>query len=220
MSDDKQSKLWQQWAGGLSDAARTALGQDEPTKLAIPKVVRHDDEDEDAYREFAATLTDQARVALDAAASAGAPVVEDVDMSVARFGLVEAPDGEWASIKLFKTAEGLARRVGMLEGEDMVVWGFVGFPLQLTRGPQRYLLLPGDEAVMVPMYEGGPVKRVPADLVESLPVQEDGYIGPPELANTKVVHAKLGSESGQPAATGQDADDEDDGEEPEGSNVD
>jgi hypothetical protein len=108
-----------------------------------------------------------------AQASPRAPAV------VPQFCLVECPDGEWPVVKTFPTADALAQRVGELHGQDCVVWAFYGIPLRLTRGPRRHLLLPDGTAL--PATWGG-AGRVSADQFTSADVQDDGFVGPPELS--------------------------------------
>jgi hypothetical protein len=98
-----------------------------------------------------------------------------------RYGLCEAEDGEWAVMRLFKTPEQLARRLGELEGQDTVALPFYGVPLPFTKGPRRFLALPDGGYVTVPLYPGEPVKRVEASEV-SVPVEPHGYVGPREMA--------------------------------------
>lgn len=216
MSKDKNS-LWEKWAAGLSPEARAALGGEPADVLPVERVPAADGDDEAAYAALLASLSPVARQALGESAQARPPAPEqEYDATLARYGLVECPDGEWGAMRIFKRVEGLASRVGQLEGEDVVVWAFFGLPVRLTKGPQRYLLLPNGKAVMVPAYEGGPTKVVDADLLDTLEIQEDGYLGPPELANSKLVHTKL--EGPQPEnASAQGGDDDDD---PEDAKVD
>jgi hypothetical protein len=208
MSKDKSS-LWEQWVSQLSPEARQALEGRPADELPVERSQPPDDDEAYAYDALLNALSPEAREALEAAAHRPEPrPEEEYDGSVARYGLVECPDGDWGAMRLFKRVEGLAARVGQLEGEDVVVWAFFGLPLRLTKGPQRYLLLPNGKAIMVPMYEGGPCKIVDAGLIDVLEVQEDGYLGPPELANNKLVHNKL-EEPETTHAKGGDDDDED-----------
>lgn len=105
------------------------------------------------------------------------------DATAGRFGLVETRGGEWGVMRLFKSLNGLASRIAALEGQDVVVHAFYGIPLPLTKGPQRYIFAPdGLTAMMIPMYVNGPVQVVEADLVSAIDRQEDGFVGPPALA--------------------------------------
>jgi hypothetical protein len=189
---DKQTQAWETWTDTLTAKAKAALQRVEPSRLPVETSPRSDDEEADAYASFRDSLTGKAQEWLDAGVDTEPKPDEEVDTSVARWGLVEAPDGEWATMRLFKTPEGLAKRIASLEGQDVVVAAFFGLPLQVTRGTQRYLILPGgQQAVMIPIYAGGPCKLVPANVLDSLEIQDDGFLGPPELANTLLVSDKL-----------------------------
>jgi len=213
-AEDKQAQAWEFWQASLSPAARKALDEPEPPALPVSSPAASADDEEDAYAELCERLSVQAREALDQAepaAPSSPDTIERPDQLLARPCLVESPNGDWATLRVFKTMEGLARRIGDLEGSDTVVWAVFGVPMRLTKGPQRYLLLPdGENAIMVPMYSGGPVKKVEASLLEGLEMQEDGFIGPYELANTKVVSAKLENQQPAPAKGKESSDDDDD----------
>ena len=214
--EQKQAEIWKTWTGALSEAARKALQHKEPPALPVETSPTKDDEETDAYHKFRMSLSLEAREWLDNNVDTTLKPDEEIDTSVARFGIVEGPDGDWPMMRLYKTPEALARRVGQLEGEDMVLWCFFGLPIQITRGPQRFLLLPGGtQAVTIPLIEGGPCKVVPADLLDGVEIQDDGFIGPPELANTKLVMAKLEPAKKKKASSSAD-DDEDDDEEDAG----
>jgi hypothetical protein len=179
---------WSEWASGLSRAARKAL---EPTsRLPVPAPVQ--DAHEAEFLSLRAGLTRAAREALDGMA-ASPPSYQQADARLARPCLVEAPDGDWPLLRQFHSLEDLVRRLGQLEGEDVVAWAFFGIPLPFTRGPQRYLALPdGVRAITVPLYEGGPIRAVPLqDVLDTLGVQEDGFLGPPELSDTRIVTSRL-----------------------------
>ncbi len=100
-----------------------------------------------------------------------------------RYILVENPDGEAPRTRLFRSAESLAERLGALDGADLYVVMTWGEPLLVTRGPQRYLRLPGGtHAVTIPRYKGAPVRVVEWSLLEdAVALEDDGYLGPPAL---------------------------------------
>lgn len=135
-----------------------------------------------AYAALLDRLPASARDAMRAAKTGDPPAPPAPPAAAARYCLVESPDGEWARLRTFKTAEAAARRLGELEGRDVVVWAFYGVPLQFTRGPQRHVLLPDGSAVSVPLFAGGPVEVVDAGTLGDLAFEEAGYVGPPELA--------------------------------------
>ena len=65
-----------------------------------------------------------------------------------------------------------------------MVWCFYGVPLRFTVGPQRYLMMPDQNtALSIPLVKGAKLVRADADLIP-LEWQEDGFVGPPYLANT------------------------------------
>lgn len=99
-----------------------------------------------------------------------------------RFGCVECESGEFPIVRLFKTADALARHIGKLEGRDVSVVPFYGSYLRISAGRQRYMQLPdGESLILVPRDGIGAATIVDADLVD-FEWQEDGFIGPPELA--------------------------------------
>lgn len=98
------------------------------------------------------------------------------------YGLFESPDGEWATVRMFRNAEDLARRISELEGQDIVVLPFVGIPLALTKGSPRHLLLPDNAtAAAIPLAEGLPVELVSVRSIADKEIQEDGYLGHPAM---------------------------------------
>lgn len=131
------------------------------------------------FREWAARLPAGAASVAATYAAGSAPPDPLPDLPC-RYGLVEAPDGEMPSLRLFRTPEALAARVAELDGRDVAVWAFFGVPVPLTVGPARHLLLPDGRAARVPAFPGDP----PA-VVDSAPpgaaLQEDGFLGPPDL---------------------------------------
>jgi len=198
----KKNEAWDLLLSALSPEARAALTRTEPSPLAGKVVTPDEDDDSVAFNKFVAQLSPEARQAfLRKPAGTPEPKVEDAN---ARWGVVESTDGEWAQMRLFKTADALVRRVSQLEGTDTVVWCFYGIALQVTKGPQRYLSLPGGtQLIQVPLFEGGPAKVVDADLLGNLVFEEAGYVGPPELAESHPV-----TPDKVPATAGGDDDDD------------
>lgn len=210
---DKSAQAWQQFLGMLTPTTRSAVQELEPRSPLMPETpVSVTDEETDNYRAFRNTLSAHASGQLEemAVVPADEEVIEP-DEKLVRYCLVECPDGDWSMVRMFKQPEGLARRIGQLEGEDMVVWAMYGIPLRITKGPQRYLMLPdGQTALTIPVIEGGPVKQVDADLLDSLELQDDGYIGPPELAHAHAItQQKKSSPPSAPAKGKKKANDDD-----------
>lgn len=99
-----------------------------------------------------------------------------------RYACVESDNGEFAKLRVFRSADALARYLAAAEGRDTVVWCFYGVPLRFTQGPTRYLFLPdGRTALTIPSSPDQPAIPVPADSVTT-PIQDDGFLGPPYLA--------------------------------------
>lgn len=209
MSTEKQKKseAGEVFLGTLTKRARAAMERSAAGPLMCPPEPEPvDDDAELAGAAFVKTLTKAARSKLEAMPAAPPPEAAVAAGGVPRYAVVECPDGEWAQLRTFKNYEGLARRLQQLEGTDTVVWCFYGVPLSITKGPQRYLELPGGtQKVLIPMFAGGPCRLVDADLLGKLAVQEDGYIGPPELATALPVEEKV-----KPTGGGDDDDDDDD----------
>lgn len=198
----KKNEAWEAMLAKLSKPARAAMSSsDNPLVPVVPQVEQ--DDDGDAYQAFLAKLSPTARAAYAAKTPEPQPAA-GVEEASPRWGIVEATDGEWAKMRLFKTAEALAKRVQELEGTDTVVWCFYGLPLPLSKGPQRYLTMPsGKQLMQVPLYEGAPTKLVDADLLPHLEAEEAGYVGPRELSEA----APLAKEK-IPVTAGPDDDDD------------
>lgn len=204
MSDKKKSEAGEQFLASVPESTRLALLGLAAGPLAVPQPPEeYDDEGDAEGRAFLASVPESTRLALLGGPPAP-PLEAAVDNAIPRYGVVESTDGEWAQMRTFKNAEGLARRLQQLEGTDTVVWCFYGVALPVTKGPQRYLDLPGGrQKIQIPMYEGGPCRVVDADLLGKLPVEEAGFVGPPELATAMPAEQLV-------KATGGGDDDEDD----------
>lgn len=206
---DKQTEAWNFWLSTLSNEAKDALNNKEPQKAELKTKPIHDYDDcSENYSVFRNCLSLEAKEALDKC-NAELSIENEIDTSTAKFGIVECPDGEWGMMRLYKTVEGLAKRVGQLENTDIVIWCFFGLPIQLTMGLPRYLLLPGGEkAVQIPLVPEAPCKIVSVDSLKNIEIQDDGFIGPPELANTKIVQSKLEANIKKPVNKSNDEADE------------
>lgn len=173
-----------QFTQSLTDATRRALkaGMRIKHPLDAPPVEQLGEEYDD-FAAYRAELSPETQRQLDELVPAAEDKVPDPDVNAACFGMVEAENGEWAKMRLFPDVEALAMRLALQEGQDVVVWCFYGIPLKLSRGPQRYLMLPdGQNAVKIPMGAVGPVEFVDGSFLDSFEMQEDGFIGPPQLA--------------------------------------
>ena len=88
--------------------------------------------------------------------------------------LVESPDGEFPAVRFFSSPEALALRIKELDGEDVVVQIFYGFPVPITKSPGRVIILPNNSFVCLDPV----VKTLSADLMDrDLLVQDDGFLG-------------------------------------------
>lgn len=197
MSDKPKKTPWEVWRERLP--AATAARIDAPP-AAAPAT------DFDA---FVSALPAKARGAVAAATDGPPPPPSEVPRpATERFGCVESENGEFARLIMFKDADALAKYLGAAEGDDKVIWCFYGVPLRFTVGPQRYLMLPdGETAVSVPVTPGAKILRVEADLVGT-DFQEDGFVGPPHLANTDGLQVEAPPEPGTKALDDDEAGDE------------
>ncbi len=174
------------WLTTLSERARASLtssGEGPCNDL---------DEEEQEFDAWLSTLSPAARAVI-SACKPEAPASCEVtpDETVYEYAGVECQDGESPVVRLFRTAEALARHIGKLEGRDVYFMPFHGTPLGISIGPTRYLSLPdGDSLLMVPVKGEGACRRIDAELVE-FELQDDGYLGPYELGHTHVVASKL-----------------------------
>ncbi len=176
----------------LTPEARAAMTRGRADPFAAPPPP--DDPVDDAQAAYAALLsrlTPEARAAMTRgrAAPPPPPPPPKIAPNAARYCAVEAVDGEWAQLRVFKTAEAAARRLGEVEGRDMVVWVFYGVPCQFTVGPRRHLFLPDGTALPVPLYQGEGVTPVDAAALGDTAFETSGFVGPPELAVTPPAEA-------------------------------
>lgn len=184
MPKPDQPTAYDRWFSSLSAKARRAISEAPP--------VAESDEEHD-YNCWRDSLSGRARDLVDAqAATAGEPVEpDDFDSGVVRYGLVECESGEYPVVRLFKSADAMARHLGKLEGRDVCAAAFYGYFLKIGRGPARLLQLPWRKALIAVPRDGlGPIHHVGADLVE-FDWQEDGFLGPPDLANSAALEEKL-----------------------------
>jgi hypothetical protein len=166
---ERKNQAWEFARSKLTRATANALDGDEPACLAVES-----DEPAETFAVASAKLTAsaQAEITLKSTTEATGPPPG----LAMRYCLLVCPDGEAPRIYALKTPEGAARKLGSLEGADAFVAPFYGLPLGFTvGGPERHLLLPGGDAVTVPLYEGAPVRRLEKS---PLAEQANGYVGP------------------------------------------
>ncbi len=178
MTDKQKAQDTEAFLATLTSSARRVLTV-EPLQPRDTSSVASDDETEGSA--FAATLTSAARKALQASGKTPDPSPKAEDLAAPSYCLIEANDGEWPIMRSFNNVKQLAARIRELEGRDVVVWAFYGVLLPLSAGPERYILLPGDKAVSVPLFDGGPVKIVDVATLDGITMEPSGYLGPIEL---------------------------------------
>jgi hypothetical protein len=106
------------------------------------------------------------------------------------FCIVVCPDGEIPQLHTCHSAEEVAERMKALLDDDAYAFPFLGIPLPFTEAPSRVLFLPDDTAVPI-NAEGRAAIDAAEDHAEDIILQDDFYVGPPELklitARTEVV---------------------------------
>jgi len=211
-TETKQQVAWAAFAKKLSPRARAAL------MAGSTDLVKADDEAEE-YAAWRARLSEGAREKLDESV----PQVEkpelDANPNTYQFTLIEHFDGEYPVVRTFKSAELMALHIARLEGQNVTVTAFYGVVMRLTKGPTRYLTMPDREtALTVPHGGFGPSKRVELDLLGCLDVQEDGFLGDPELCEPATVVEKCEKQirdvASRQAAGDEDDEDQDEDDEP------
>jgi len=146
-----------------------------------------------------AGLPEATRLALEAAEPQEFELPED---TVPGFCMVECHEGEFPLLRIFATLEGLVARMAKLEGQDVTVHPFWGIPLPFSTAPNRVLLLPGDKAI------GINKSQRPVDVSEkTLEVQEDCFLGMPELSIAPPSYIKEDAARAEALAAAADADD-------------
>lgn len=188
------AEKYQAWVDGLPPASRAALARTPPGPPGPPA------EDPLLPADRAAALA-AARPAPPSPAFAGPPSPRPPAWIL---DCTEGDDG-WPQRKVFDSFEKLADWVRRREGTDTVVYGSVGWPLIITRGPDRLIIAQDRSAYRLTHAGLEFIPEIPPDL--EIDVQEDGFLGPPELLGG-VDHFEADAET--PPAEEADADDFDD----------
>lgn len=94
--------------------------------------------------------------------------------------LVICPDGEVPTLQTFHTPEELAERMRHYSDSDVYAFPFIGIPLPFTEAPARVMFLPDDTAVAV-NAEGSVAVAAADDSVKDVILQDDWFLGAPEL---------------------------------------
>lgn len=190
---------WEAWLQRLPADVRARLDNQDGQRVAPPVLPN-------AYDVWLSGLPEEVARKLSSTRDVSAPTVEE-EKDVMRWGLFESHSGDYPVCRTFATPEELVRYMGSLETQDVAVRPFWGLPLRFTAGPQRYLFLPdGVTALQIPLYAGGPCKRVDADLLANLVWQDDGFLGHPSLLESV-------TDLTEQAGDAEDDDDEEDSEE-------
>lgn len=165
---------WESWFSGLREDSRAAIQR----RLEAPPI----EEESEAYAEWLGTLGEDVQEALancaqqvDECWRGGLPTKNGM-----RYGLIECLAENRPVMRIFPDPFLLVRRLVELDGQDVTVWMFYGVPLPLTKGPLRYLLLPGAEYAL-PVVEQAVTTPVRIDTVAHLEVESEGYLGPAYL---------------------------------------
>lgn len=157
---------WERFLAALSPLAQSQQRPVEPgEELAVSPAFQHAVE----------ALSPLARQAVDAAASV--PPSAWPGGRKPLWLMVEAEEGEWANIKVFRTEDALLRRLRALEGKDVQAFAVYGIPIPFSRAPHRIVFLPDGQARQLG------VQITAVEVMETqVTLQEDGFLGPPELA--------------------------------------
>lgn len=207
---DKATQAWEFFLNSLPASARKALVTSGADMVVASPPEDIPDESSDSYERYLCSLPQSVRDYMTAKPPPSEAVESSVDPRTAQFLMLECADGGWPVMRTCRTPEAVAKRMSELEGTDTVVVALYGLALQFTKGPQRYLFLPGrKKAIQVPMYKGGPLKTVGADLLSGFELQSDGYLGPDELVQGLDFTEELVKVT--PAVDDDEEEDEDDG---------
>ena len=127
----------------------------------------------------------------------------------------EMPEGDFPRVRVFGEFEAMTRHISKLEGEEVSVWVFYGTPISLTQPDKdgcRYLLTSRREAFRLSSRQSVTeiAVSVARDQVNSLNIQEDGWLGDPNL--TESTNANYYIRETARDNTFDPPDDEDDGE--------
>lgn len=136
--------------------------------------------------------------------------------------LCEMPEGDFPRVFAYSTLERLAEAIAEREGEETAVWPMYGVPLRITQsmasssrkeGRVRYLLLPNQVAVVI--SKDFPPKIIDQSLLpEHLEIQDEGWLGDPDMLRDQGYFMQGYVEEEQFSADPDMDDDDDDDEDP------
>jgi len=115
---------------------------------------------------------------------------ESVDMDTPfSWCACEMPEGDFPRVRVFGDFDTMVRHVSKLEGEEVSVWVFYGTPVSLTQPDKdgfRYLLTSRQEAFRLSSRQSvaEPAVSVAREQVSGLNIQEDGWLGDPNLTES------------------------------------
>ncbi len=174
------SKLWKDFSDKLSRKALDALTRKTVTScLSIP---------ETDFFEFCAGLSSPTRTALFLLSQKDTEQEEPTASQ--RYHLIVYPDGEWPFVTAHNKPESLAKSFAKYLETDVIVKVFYGSLLQFTKGPDRWILLPDDTAILASKKP----KRIPVSDLPTLEIQDDDHLGGLEFSTIpKLKVEKLGT---------------------------
>lgn len=187
----KSEKLtpWEIWKQALPSCVIQALQDRAKVTPAYP-------EETEDYQTWRNQLPGSARERVDQLVETGSDELQPIDPFEMSYCAVVCPDGEFPRCLEFASREVMARQLAVYLGQDVAVIPFLGTPLPITVGPQRYVLLPDDRAISIPLAPGHRVVEAEASLLGQ-EIQEDWFLGRPELAITSL-KATLKSATSRP----------------------
>jgi len=167
-NQDKAAQRWQKLLDQLSPATRARLAGSVTATVRDPEDLASQD------------LIDQLSPMTQEAIEETRPPAEGMPAGrEPMYCLVECPDGEFPSVRLYESAEAMALRVKELDGEDVVVQMFYGFPVPITQGPNRVVVLPNDSFISISPV----VRTLSAEAMDQeILVQDDGFLGDDSLS--------------------------------------
>lgn len=197
-TDNKKQLRWEKLLGKLSPATRARLSG------SVTATVRSTEKS--ASRSLLSQLSPVTQSLIEDYKS---PTDRFPEGRVPKYCLVEAPDGDFPTMRMYTSAEAMACRVKELEGEDVVVMMFLGMPIPVTKGPHRIIVLPNNTFLCL-----DPVVRTiaAAAMDQDISVQEDGFLGDLSLSMSSKLLAddEISANQANRGKTSQSTDDESD----------
>lgn len=170
----KSELLWDQMFSNLSPEAKAAIGQ----QVTLAPAVSEEEMEFQSFHRAASQLGQQSlRRPTTPGEVFSQGLTPDSQHVVPGYWVVEQEEGENPTRKNFRNnVKALAEYLAKLKDKDVFVHIFYGVPLHFTKEPNRTLLLLDNTAVQFQ-----PIVRMLKGLTDAVEVQEDGFMGPPEL---------------------------------------